>query len=171
MSRLTTQLLAIIKTDTVSDRGERNLISGNLGLLSGFDFNVNSPLQTTLYAPFTVSYDRASGAVGMVLEAYNPQVQIAAPGGTTHYKLSCGVSELDFAGATYVSHTQTTEILPYNNTPATAPNLNVQITANSSLSVVQVLSIEFYQEVNAKMYALQNGGFNAMAVVQVSQPT
>ena len=170
VSRLTTQMLAIIKTDESSDRGERNLDEGELGFLNGFDFNANSPLKTTLYAPFSVTYNRATGAVGLVLEAFNPQVQIAAPGGTTHYKLSCGVSELDFAAETYVFKSKTTAILPYQNVEVTTPDLDVSITANSTLNVVQVLSIEFYQEVNGKMYALQNGAFNAMAVVQVSQP-
>lgn len=170
VSRLTTQLLAIIKTDATSERGERNLTDGELGFLSGFDFNANSPLSTTLAAPFSVSYDRATGAVGLALEAYNPKVQIAAPAGATHYKLSCGVSELDFEAQTSRFKTVTTGILPYTNTEVAATDLDVSITAASTLSMVQALSIEFYQEVNTKMYALQNGAYNAMAVVQVAQP-
>ena len=170
VSRLTTQLLAIIKTDATSERGERNLTDGELAFLNGFEFNANSPLSTTLAAPFSVSYDRATGAVGLVLEAYNPQVQIAAPTGATHYKLSCGVSELDFEAQTSLFKTVTSGILPYTNTEVAATDLDVSITADSTLSVVQALSIEFYQEVNGKMYALQNGAYNAMAVVQVDQP-
>ena len=170
VSRLTTLMLAIVKTDETSDRGKRNLSEGELGFLNGFDFNVNSPLSTTITAPFSVSYDRTTGAVGLSVEAYNPEVQIAAPAGATHYKLSCGVSELDFEAQTSLFKTVTTGILPYTNTDVAATDLDVNITANSTLSVVQAVSIEFYQEVNGKMYALQNGAFNAMAVVQVSQP-
>ena len=170
VSRLTTQLLAIIKTDATSMRGERNLTDGELGFLNGFEFNANSPLSTTLVTPFNVSYDRASGAVGLTLEAYNPKVQIAAPTGATHYKLSCGVSELDFEAQNSLFKTVTTGILPYQNAEVAATDLEVNITAGSTWSVVQALSIEFYQEVNGTMYSLQNGAYNAMAVVQVAQP-
>ena len=170
VSRLTTVLLAIIKTDTLSARGARNLTQGELGLLNGFDFNANSPLSTTLSAPYSVGYDRATGVVGLELEAYNPQVQIAAPTGATHYKLSCGASELDFEEQTSLFKSVTTGILPYQNTEVAATTLEVTLTAGSTLQVVHALSIELYQEVNGTMYPLQNGAFNAMAVVQVAQP-
>lgn len=170
VSRLTTVLLAIIKTDTLSARGARNLTQGELGLLNGFDFNANSPLSTTLSAPYSVGYDRATGVVGLELEAYTPQVQIAAPTGATHYKLSCGASELDFEEQTSLFKSVTTGILPYQNTEVAATTLEVTLTAGSTLQVVHALSIEFYQEVNGTMYPLQNGAFNAMAVVQVAQP-
>ncbi|RXG27167.1 hypothetical protein [Leeuwenhoekiella palythoae] len=170
VSRLTTVLLAIIKTDTLSARGARNLTQGDLGLLNGFDFNANSPLSTTLSAPYSVGYDRATGVVGLELEAYTPHVQIAAPAGATHYKLSCGASELDFEEQTSLFKSVTTGILPYQNTEVAATTLEVSLTAGSTLQVVHALSIEFYQEVNGTMYSLQNGAFNAMAVVQVAQP-
>jgi len=170
VSRLTTVLLAIIKTDTLSARGARNLTQGELGLLNGFDFNANSPLSTTLSAPYSVGYDRATGVVGLELEAHNPQVQIAAPTGATHYKLSCGASELDFEEQTSLFKSMTTGILPYQNSEVAATTLEVTLTAGSTLQVVHALSIEFYQEVNGTMYPLQNGAFNAMAVVQVAQP-
>jgi len=170
VSRLTTVLLAIIKTDTLSARGARNLTQGELGLLNGFDFNANSPLSTTLSAPYSVGYDRATGVVGLELEAYNPHVQIAAPTGATHYKLSCGASELDFEEQTSLFKSVTTGILPYQNSEVAATTLEITLTAGSTLQIVHALSIEFYQEVNGTMYPLQNGAFNAMAVVQVAQP-
>src|SRR5690606_33266480 len=40
-SRLTTQLLAIVKTDTVNQRGERTIVDGSMELLNGFEFNQN----------------------------------------------------------------------------------------------------------------------------------
>ena len=170
VSRLTTVLLAIIKTDTVSARGSRTRSVGNLGFLNGFDFNGNSPFKTTFPVPFVGSYDRAAGTVGLALEAFNPEVQIAAPAGATHYKLSAGVSELDFDQEASLFKAVDSGILPYENAPVAAMDLDLEITANSTLAVVQVLSIEFFQEVNGTMYALQNGTYNAMTVVQTDQP-
>jgi hypothetical protein len=48
--------------------------------------------------------------------------------------------------------------------------LTASITANSVLPVVQVLGIEFYQEVNGQMYPLKNGAYNALSVVIVDNP-
>ncbi|WP_372745553.1 hypothetical protein [Lutibacter sp.] len=39
--------------------------------------------------------------------------------------------------------------------------------ANSVLPVIQILGIEFYQEVNGAMYPLKNGSYNALAIVKV----
>ena len=80
------------------------------------------------------------------------------------------MSELDFEAQNSLFKTVTTGILPYQNAEVAATDLEVNITAGSTWSVVQALSIEFYQEVNGSMYPLQNGAYNAMAVVQVAQP-
>ena len=108
--------------------------------------------------------------MGLALEAFNLEVQIAAPAGATHFKLSAGVSELDFDQETSLFKAVDSGILPYNNAPVAAMDLDLEITANSTLAVVQVLSIEFFQEVNGTMYPLQNGTYNAMTVVQTDQP-
>ena len=38
---------------------------------------------------------------------------------------------------------------------------------NSVLPVIQVMGIEFYQEVNGEMYSLKNGSYNALSVIDV----
>jgi hypothetical protein len=35
------------------------------------------------------------------------------------------------------------------------------------LPVLQVVGVEFYQEVNGQMYPLKNGAFNALSIAQV----
>ena len=41
VSRLTTDLLKVVKTDTTNERGLRTVQDGNLALLKGFEFNLN----------------------------------------------------------------------------------------------------------------------------------
>jgi hypothetical protein len=48
-SRLTKDLVAITKTDTINARGLRTLQYGNLNLLENFDFNLNGKLGATLF--------------------------------------------------------------------------------------------------------------------------
>jgi hypothetical protein len=169
-SRLTTQLLAIVKTDSTNPRGERTIVDGNMDLLNGFEFNKNGKLGSTLFAPYTIVIDRVTGEVTVDLAAFEPLLRVNAPGGTTHFSISMGGAELDFENETHIFETSQTAILPYDNTQAAAINLTAALTAASTLPIIGVLGVEFYQEVNGQMYPLKNGAFNALAVVGVDNP-
>ncbi len=164
-SRLTKDLVAVVKSDLVNERGARTIQDGDLGLINGFDFNIRGKLGTTLFAPFIVAFDRITGNVTADLAAFSPIVRIAAPGGTTHFKVVMGAAELDFVNESFVFEMDDSGILPYS-APDTVPlNLAGVLTPNSTLPVLEVLGVEFYQEVNGEMYPLKNGSFNALAVV------
>jgi len=170
VSRLTKDLLAIVKTDTTNERGLRTIQDGNLSLLENFEFNLNGKLGSTLYAAFTNAFDRVSGDATLNLTPFSPTVRIAAPTGTTHFKVVMGASELDFANETSTFENDETAILPYTVPDTAAIALTASLTANSTLPVIQVLGIEFYQEVNGQMYELKNGAYNALSVVIVDTP-
>ncbi|MCI2228857.1 hypothetical protein MC378_06725 [Polaribacter sp. MSW13] len=167
VSRLTKTLVAITKTDTTNERGMRTLQDGDLSLLEGFDFNLNGKLGATLFAAYTKAFDRVTGEATLDLAVFSPIVRIAAPSGTTHFKVVMGAAELDFENETSVFESDETAILPYTAADTAAIALSATITANSTLPVVQVLGVEFYQEVNGEMYALKNGAYNALSVVTV----
>ena len=81
-----------------------------------------------------------------------------------------GTSELDFENETSTFENDETAILPYAAADTAAIALSATITANSTLPVVQVLGIEFYQEVNGQMYSLKNGTYNALSVTIIDKP-
>ncbi|MCB4800034.1 hypothetical protein [Neotamlana laminarinivorans] len=170
VSRLTKQLVAVTKTDTSNARGLRTVQDGNLDLLQDFEFNLNGKLGATLFASFTKAFDRASGDATVSIAPFSPTLRIAAPSGTTHFKIAMGASELDFENETSTFESSETAILPYEAANTAAIDLSASLTANSTLPVIQVLGIEFYQEVNGQMYALKNGAFNALAIVTVDTP-
>lgn len=167
VSRLTTLLLAIIKTDAVNSRGNRNLSEGNLAMLEDFDFNINGKLGTTFFGQFIPSFDRVTGDATIAIEAFTATEQIGAPSGTSHFKLAMGVAELDFPNKTFSFSEMHMGILPYDNSAVAAANLTASVNPNSTLPVVVVMGIEFYQEVNGEYYSLKNGAFNALNVVNV----
>ena len=170
VSRLTKSLVSITKTDTTNERGLRTLQDGDLSLLEGFEFNLNGKLGATLFAAFTKAFDRVSGDATLDLVAFSPTVRIAAPSGTTHFKVVMGTAELDFVNETSTFENDETAILPYTAANTAAIALTATVTANSTLPVVQVLGIEFYQEVNGQMYSLKNGTYNALSVTIVDKP-
>ncbi len=164
VSRLTKTLVAVTKTDTTNERGARTLQDGDLNLLLGFEFNLNGKLGATLFAPFTKAFDRVAGDATLDIPAFSPSVRIAAPAGTTHFKVVMGAAELDFDNESSTFESDETAILPYTAANTAAIALSASLPANSTLPVVQVMGIEFYQEVNGQMYSLKNGAYNALSV-------
>lgn len=167
VSRLTKILVAVTKTDAVNERGLRTIEDGDMNTLLGFEFNINGKLGATLFTPYVTAYDRAAGSVDLDIAAFAPTVRIAAPSGTTHFKIVMGAAELDFVNEASVFESAETAILPYNGVDTAPIDLTVALTANSVLPVLQIVGIEFYQEVNGQMYPLKNGSFNALSVARV----
>ena len=168
VSHLTKEMLKVVQADAVNPRGERNVIDGEAELLQGFEFNIYGKLGTTLYAPFTAAIDRVTGALTVDIPAFVPIHMLAAPGGSTHYKIISAGVEVDFENETYVVDTKDTAIQPWDATATAAINLANAVSAASTHPLFLALGIEFYQEVNGQMYPLKNGAFNALALVKVS---
>ena len=167
VSRLTQQMVKVIQMDAVSERGLRNVIDGEIELVLGFEFNIRGKLGTTLFAPFVATIDCVVGEIKVDLASFIPANMIAAPSGTTHYKIISGGAEIDFEAETYVVATSETAILPWDGT-ATAPINQVNaVTANSTKPLFLALGVEFYQEINGQMYPLKNGAFNPLSIVAV----
>ena len=93
---------------------------------------------------------------------------IAAPGGTTHFKIISAGAEIDFENESFVVDTQETAVLPWDNIATAVINLANTVTANSIHPLFLALGISFYQQVNGQMYPLKNGAFNALSLVKVS---
>ena len=168
VSRLTQKMVEVIQEDATNPRGQRNVIDGEAELLEGFEFNISGKLGTTLYAPFTATIDRVAGTLTASIPSFVPINMLAAPGGSTHFKIVSSGAEVDFENETFVMDSEATAILPWDATATAVINLVNTVTANSTDPLFLALGIEFYQEVNSQMYPLKNGAYNALALVKVS---
>lgn len=168
VSRLTKEMVRVLQEDAVNPRGLRNVIDGEAELLAGFDFNINGKLGTTIYAPFTPVIDRATGSLSINIAPFVPLNMIAAPGGTTHFKIVSAGAEIDFENEVFISANSETAVLPWDANPTAVIDLVNAVTANSAHPLFLMLGIEFYQQVNAQMYPLRNGSFNALSLVAIS---
>ena len=168
VSRLTQAMTRVIKADATSIRGERNVIDGEAELLDGFEFNIRGKLGTSLYAPFVPTIERVTGQIKVVIPSFIPANMIAAPSGTTHYKIISAGVEIDFALETYVAPTSASAVLPWGIAPSTALTQTNTVTPASTKPLFLMLGIEFYQQVNGTMYPLKNGAFNPLAIAKVS---
>jgi hypothetical protein len=168
VSRLTADFVKVIKADATSDRGLRNVIDGEVEMLQGFEFNIKGKLGTTLYAPYTSEIDRAAGTLEVTIPAFVPINMVAAPTGSTHFKIISAGAEVDFENETFTVDANESAILAWDATNSAPLTLSNSVTANSPKPLFLVLGIEFYQQVNNQMYSLKNGAYNALALVQVS---
>ena len=168
VGRLTQKMVEVIQEDVTNPRGQRNVIDGEAELLEGFEFNISGKLGTTLYAPFTGTIDRVAGTLTANIPAFVPINMLAAPGGSTHFKIVSAGAEVDFENETFVIDTQATAVLPWDSAATAVINLINTVTANSTHPLFLALGIEFYQQVNGQMYPLKNGAFNPLSLVKVS---
>lgn len=170
VSRLCKTMMQVLKTDTVDKRGKRTVAAGDVTILIGFEFNVNAILNTTLYAPYTFTIDRATGVLSVTVPAFIPTSVIIAPEGATHFQLVSAGAAIDFTAQKYVSHTAASAILPWDENATADITLANTVPAGSTLPLFLVLGIQFYQQVNADQYPLSNGSFNALSMIAVDKP-
>lgn len=166
-SRVTQLMVRILKTDPVSDYGERKVEFGDLSLLSGFEFNNAVPLDQAFKLPFTTTIDRVTGQASVQVPAHNPQSDIAAPDGTTHYNIFAAAAAIDFATGEVVVVRQSIPSLPWINNPVVATNMNLSLPANSVLPLFLLVGIEFIIMVNGKVYP-QSKGLSALRLIALN---
>ena len=167
VSRLTQAMTKVIQADATNPRGLRNVIDGEAELLTGFEFNIGGKLGTTLFAPFETTIDRVSGDIGLTLAPFVPTTMIAAPAGTTHFKIISAGAAIDFEAEKFEVTTSETAVLPWDSTLTAPINQDNSVSANSTNPLFLALGVEFYQEVNGQMYPLKNGTHNPLSLVQV----
>ncbi len=167
VSRLTQAMVKVIQADMISERGLRNVIDGEAELLVGFEFNVRGKLGTSLFAPFVANIDRVAGEITVTLDPFVPANMIAAPSGTTHFKIISAGAEIDFEAETFIEMHSETAIMPWDGSATLPINQTNEVTAASTKPLFLALGIEFYQEVNGQMYPLKNGAFNPLSLVKV----
>ena len=168
VGRLTQVMIKVIQADLVNERGLRNVIDGEAELLVGFEFNIGGKLGTSLFAPFVGTIDRVAGEISVNLASFVPANMIAAPRGTTHFKIISAGAAIDFEAETFVVASSETAIIPWDNMPTAAINHVNAVDPNSVSPLFLALGVEYYQEVNARMYPLKNGSYNPLALILVN---
>lgn len=166
-SRLLRTMSRIKNLDSVSARGLRRVA---LGLatpegkleLKGFDFNVNAPLKSVLYAPYAL--DTATGVFSFT--DFLTAEQLMIPQGATHVSLQSAVLAIDFE--TEVSELALSNIvnLPINLTLSSPVLTPTSVPTGTGVQLFLVM-VSFYQEVNAVQYSLKNNEFNVLHVAEV----
>lgn len=178
-SQLTGRLTALMKQinleDTTNARGQRSIeISLNQNLIAGINFNVNVSLAGIFNAPYTLTNTPARDSADFDIPAFNPTNLVNAPAGATHFRLVnaiVGISDWKYNSATStyeetdpllnaISDIKYSAYLPLNAvTPATTITtlLPGSPSMPTTVSVLNCIGIEFYQQVGGNYYLFAQG--------------
>lgn len=140
VSRLTKEMMAVIKADATNTRGKRNVLDGELELLEGFDFNIDGKLSSTLFLGYTATNDRATGALRVNIPAFSPANAIAYPEGATHVRFVSGGASINFEAGTFEAVTSQNADIAIGEAPAAAVELLNQLTANSTSPLSRLMA-------------------------------
>lgn len=168
--RLFSRVMRVVKADPVNDRGERQVLPENLGLLSQFGFNITAQLANTFFTMPQCTVDRAEGTVQVDIPSLVPSLAIASPKGATHFQFNLGAAVVDFDGVgdangSVIALTESdTNLLKADFVGVT---LTATLPAESELPIFVLFGVTFYQEVNAKHYPLNNGAYNPIDIIRI----
>ena len=166
--RLASKMVSVIQGDPSSARGMRKVINGQPRLLEGFEFNEPGQLSTTFRAQYAVDISRETGELRISIPSFVPGDMVVAPPSATHFKLISAGAAIDFENKASETGVHESAELPLNNEETAEMVLINKVSANSRHPFFLVLGIEFYQQVNAWMYPLNDRAFNALAIVKVA---
>lgn len=164
------KLLSQVKNhDTTSSRGARNIAVGietaeGKELLKGFNFNEGAILGRVLYKQYAV--DTATGVI--TIEQLLPMEDVVFPPNATHMSLKGCWARVNFAtGETEQSFSNVVNLAKTGSTAADAILTPADPPSITGTDLFLLLA-SFYQEVNGVQYALKNGAFNALSIIDVA---
>ena len=167
VSRLTREMLKVIKSDPVNERGERTVLDGDLTLLKGFEFNIAGKLASTFYTSYEATVDRVIGELKIDVPSFSPVSSIASPEGATHMRLISAGAVVDFEEEGYQAAASQSDEIELNQIATPLIELVNQLPANVTGPLFLVLGVEFFQSINGVSYPLKNGRFNSLALIEV----
>lgn len=167
ISRLTREMMKVVKADQINARGERTVLGSNIGILQGFEFNEFAKLGSSLFAPFSTNIDRATGVLTLVLEEFIPRDKVVPPAGATHAQLVIAGAEIDFNTMDFQNGSDQTTLFALDGQPHPQITLSVALPPNSLKPIFLAVGIAFHQGVNGSYYPLKNGAYNALSLVKI----
>ena len=185
--QVTGRLTAIMKKINLEDgseaRGQRAvLVSAVPNYLVDFEFNRFKSFDGAISAPMTITPTAGRDSSTLDVAIFNPLNNTYTPAGATHFRIINAIaviSDYAYNATTKVyeatdptldklSAVEYSDYLPVNalttaqSIVATLPGMP---TMTASVSVLNAVGIEFYQEVNGNYYKFNQG--NAMKIKQI----
>lgn len=157
------------RRDASNDLGFRRSIYGDIGLLTGFNFNKQLSLADALSVPFTHALSADTGTCRVEVPPFIARKRKGFPPGATHFRLVSGMVVIDFLNGKYKQDIQLGELLPLRKKTPGAIGFEHTIERMNGQVVVQVLGIEFYELVDEYPVLVKGSALEVLEVVKTVQ--
>ncbi|WP_308991958.1 hypothetical protein QLS71_016880 [Mariniflexile litorale] len=167
IARLVKVMGQVKNADSTSTRGNRQVGIGletleGKNMLKGFDFNANAGLNEILLTDYLLN--TATGEIN--IPNFIPLQQLNTPSGATHVSILSAVININFITNEKTLQASAEINVPINNT-SVAINATPPSMPNGTGQTVFLFKISFYQEINGLQYALNNGSFNVLQIIEI----
>ncbi len=148
--RLNKVMGEVLRTDTDSDKGSRNIGNGDLHLLNGFEWHKKYTLHGTLKANYIANLNRETGTMRMVVPGFRSAQMLKKPKGATHYQIvaggvAFGVEDADDNGVGWSANHARSKVLEISHNKSEELCLDLSVKVKSGDVMVMGLGVVFYQ--------------------------
>jgi hypothetical protein len=158
--RLNGKFVHVLKGDTTSPRGSRQIACGDLSVLQGFELNKNIVLGELLPAKPVVAVNRTAGSVAVSLLQQHSLIS------DTHHQVVIAVTCINFRQGTHTTYCYEHSLADLTAGVNNPVIIDAPACANSQCTVIVTLGISTH---NTAGQALTPSG-NAMAIVGIEAP-
>ncbi|GAB3654942.1 hypothetical protein GCM10028791_25900 [Echinicola sediminis] len=162
-NRLYRQTLKVLKSDLVSDRGERKVEEGDISLFTGFQFSSAAVFESLVFADHTTQDNGTQLTVTM--QPFVPTRYLAKPEGATHFRMFLVAASANFLEQTKASKVASSTEYEIGEQEVADLELTVDKNQLTGGDHFYALGIEFFQQTNGKIYTLNNGAHNGAVVI------
>ena len=166
-SRVTKLMMLLRTADIISVRGDRNVYTaigtaGGQDLIKDFNFNPNASLASVFLRDYTL--DKVTGKVSFL--DIVASTDFVAPKGATSVTLRTAWAKLDFKKKVFdIGYSDAFEI--GLNNPGSQGAMDIEIVKKPLTPGISLffMCVDFTQLVNNVTYSLNNGSYNACAII------
>lgn len=168
--RMIGQLLDVLQSDPVHDKGERVVASGDLSLLRGFEFNHKLSLDDALPLNVENAYAIEEGRVIIDIPAFRLRKKKALPADATHYRLVSCVLSIDYEKGTYRQDKQVGAFQAMGRKAGAPFCLEQLVQPDNEQGSFWLLGIEFYKMVKEEPVLVKGGALRVMEWIGKAAP-
>lgn len=163
-SRLTSAVLAAIRSNTLQMSGQRRFEDANLEALQGFEFNLHSPLNKLQMPQYSTTVDYTNGTCALFI----PQLitrTLRAPKNATHVRFGFSIASIDTATGQYRLNTVYAPEILLKEKISMPLTIAGELPDHNASHVFLTVGVEFLQAVNGDLYELKTRTHNTLTLV------
>jgi hypothetical protein len=154
------------RRDDTNDLGFRRASPGDIGLLTGFNFNKQLSLEYALPAPLVHSLDVEAGSCTVGVPSFIARKRKGFPAEATHFRLVSTMVVIDFGRRKYEQVSERSELLPLRKKTPGAIGFEHKLEVANGQVAVQVLGIDFYKVVDGHEVLVKGSAMRVLEVVK-----